>query len=142
MLEQVGNYIDENILHSAVWDNADEKTRKKAINNSIRTFNTFLKKYYKDEIPVDHLSEQVLWMLKIDDSVQRAELGMSYIQVDGVSINISEMDRTICPYVCKVLNVPVGFLSRRRVGSYALHVSDTSRGGCRCMGGHRGRVGC
>lgn len=132
MLIEIGNYIDDNILQSSVWDKADAKTRKKALNNATKILNTFLKKYYPTEIPVDHLAEQVIWMLKIDDTLQRSELGITYIQVDGISMNVSNIDRTICPYIMKSFNLPPGFLSGRRVGRYNFTTNDTFRGGCRC----------
>lgn len=132
MLVEIGKYIDENILQSAVWDNADDRVRQKAINNATRILKSNLSKYYPDTIPVEHLAEQVIWMLKIDDSLQRAEMGITYIQVDGISMNISDVDRTICPFIYKALKLPKGILNRRRVVSYNLNVSDTFRGGCRC----------
>lgn len=132
MLVEIGKYIDENILQSAVWDNADDRVRQKAINNATRILKSNLSKYYPDTIPVEHLAEQVIWMLKIDDSLQRAEMGITYIQVDGISMNISDVDRTICPFIYKDLKLPKGILNRRRVVSYSLNTGDTFRGGCRC----------
>lgn len=132
MLVEIGRYIDENILQSAVWDSADDRVKKKAINNATRILKTNLSKYYPDTIPVEHLAEQVIWMLKIDDSLQRAEMGITYIQVDGISMNISDIDRTICPFIYKALKLPVGYLNRRRVANYNLKICDTFRGGCRC----------
>ena len=132
MLVEVGKYIDENILQSAVWDNADDRVRQKAINNATRILTMHLNKFYKDGIPVEHLAEQSIWMLKIDDSLQRAEMGITYIQVDGISMNISEMDRTICPFIYRALNLPKGYLNRRRVGRYNFSNKDAFRGGCRC----------
>lgn len=132
MLVEIGNYIEENILQSAVWDNADDRVRQKAINNATRILKTNLSKYYPDNIPVEHLAEQVIWMLKIDDSLQRAEMGITYIQVDGVSMNISDIDRTICPYIYRALKLPKGILNRRRVVGYSLTACDNFRGGCRC----------
>lgn len=118
MLNEVNTFIDENILHSKVWDMADDTTKKKAINNAKRTLTLMLPNYYKNEVPVEHVAEQCIWMLKIDDSIQRSELGVTYIQVDGVSMNISEKDRSIAPFICKAFNLPVGF-NKRRVGTYS-----------------------
>ena len=118
MINAVNNFIEENILHSKVWDVADEKTRTKAINNAKRTLTMLLPKHYKDGVPVEHVAEQCIWMLKIDDSVQRSELGVTYIQVDGVGINIRDKDRSVAPYICKILNLP-NDTTKRRVGTYS-----------------------
>ena len=77
----VDEYIAENVLQSKVWDVADSRTRTKAINNAQRILRMMLPNKYKsdEEIPVEHIAEQSIWMLKIDDSLQRSELGITYI---------------------------------------------------------------
>lgn len=118
MLNEINEFINENILHSKVWDVADEKTKVKAINNAKRTLNMLLPKQYEKGIPTEHIAEQCIWMLKIDDSIQRSELGITYIQVDGVSMNISDKERSIAPFICKAFNLPNGY-TKRRVGMYS-----------------------
>ena len=119
MVDQVNNYISANILHSKVWDVANETVRLKAVNNAERVLKMMLPKYYPDTVPVDHLAEQVLWMLKIDDSIQRSELGVTYIQIDGIAMNISEKDRSIAPFIYRALDLPEGYFNRRRVARYS-----------------------
>lgn len=133
MLDAVNEYIDLNVLQSSVWDNADIKTRTKALNNSKRILTLHLNKYYKDNIPVEHLAEQCIWMLKIDDTLQRSEMGVTSVQIDGISVSMTQLDRTIAPFICRALNIPIGFLHKRRVGSYDIRTKrDNFRGGCLC----------
>jgi hypothetical protein len=119
MLEQVTQYIQENILHSKLFDTATPEQRNKAVNQAINTLLRYLPDVYKDveSLPVEDVAEQVLWLLKIDDSIQRAEMGATMITVDGIQIQISQMDRTIAP---SILNL-YGYKDtrRRRVGSYS-----------------------
>lgn len=119
LFEKVSLYIEENVLHSKVWDSSDMKIKKKALNNSVIVLNNLLSKFYKNGIPVDHVCEQILWILKIDDSIQRSELGITYIQVDGVSMNISEKDRSVAPYILRSLNLPLSYFNRRRTARYS-----------------------
>lgn len=121
-------YIERNILHSKPYDSATPETRRKAVNQAINTLFRQLDVYETvEDIPVEDIAEQVLWLLKMDDSMQRAELGATSISVDGVSISFSEMDRTIAPTVLNLYGLRT--TKRRRVGSYAVPVRDTSRVG-------------
>lgn len=124
-LLDVTAYIDENIYHSAIWDEADEKTRKKAVNNSIQILTTYLKSHFTAEadIPVNILANQIVWFMRVDDTFLRAEMGASYIQMSGVMVNIKDKDRTIAPYVLDALGISpdavTGGITKRKVGRYA-----------------------
>ena len=118
-LETIDNYIADNVLHSKVWDLSDDKVKQKAINNAERVLKMMLPNHYKNDVPVEHIAEQSIWMLKIDDSLQRAEMGITYINVDCIAMNISEKDRSIAPYVIRALNLPNGYFNKRRVGRYS-----------------------
>lgn len=124
-LTDVTAYIDENIYHSAIWDEADATTRAKAINNCIALLTTLLKAYYKVEadIPVDILAHQTVWFMRIDDTFLRAEMGASYIQMAGVMVNIKDKDRSIAPYVMDTLGITpdalTGGITKRKVGRYS-----------------------
>lgn len=121
----VTQFIDENIYHSAIWDEADDTARRKAVNNSIdlllRTFSNFYT--VETDIPTNILSNQVVWFMRIDDTFLRAEMGASYIQMSGVMVNIKDKDRSIAPYVLDCLGVTpdalTGGVTKRKIGSYS-----------------------
>jgi predicted AlkP superfamily phosphohydrolase/phosphomutase len=119
MLDLVTQYIQDNILHSKVFDNATPEQRNKAVNQAINTLLRYLPDVYRDResIPVEDVAEQVLWLLKIDDSLQRAEMGATMITVDGISIQMREMDRTIAPTILNLYGIKDS--RKRRVGSYS-----------------------
>lgn len=125
----VNDFIAENILHSGVWDSATAEQKKKAVNQSERTLKRLFPRIYTGEIPVEHLAEQSIWILKIDDMVQRAEMGATNISVDGISISYSQKDRSVCPFIMEVLNLSEGWNLRRKVGSYTTHLFDSNRKG-------------
>ena len=128
-VSNVNSFINENILHSNVWDNASEVQKSKAVNQSIRTLEKYFKDRYKGEVPVDHVAEQCIWILKIDDMFQRAELGATQISIDGISISFQQIDRTICPYILDCFNLPPTWNIKRKVGGYATTIHDSFRKG-------------
>ena len=119
ILQEVDYFISENILHSEVWDTSDGTKRNKAVNQATRTLMRLFPKVYTDPttIPFEHLAEQSIWIMKIDDSFQRAELGVTFLMVDGISMNISDKDRSVAPFILEVNKVSNGF-NKRIVGSY------------------------
>ncbi|MGG4390482.1 hypothetical protein ABEU97_20320 [Priestia megaterium] len=119
MLEQVSAYISDNILHSKLFDNATAEQKNKAVNQAMNTLLRYLPDVYKDResLPVEDVTEQVLWLLKLDDSMQRAEMGAIMITVDGVSVQMKEMDRTIAPAILNLYGIRD--TRKRKVGSYS-----------------------
>ena len=128
--QELNVYIDENILHSECWDRATEKQRVKALNNSRRTLSRLFSDRYKgEEIPVEHLAEQAVWMLRIDETIQKAETGVTSINVDGLGISISQKDNTVAPFILSVFNLSEGWNSRRKVMPYKTSLFDNNRKG-------------
>ncbi|PEM65333.1 hypothetical protein CN613_25665 [Bacillus pseudomycoides] len=117
VFEDVQSFIDENILHSDVFDAADEKKKQKAVKNAENVLYT----YYGSTrfIPVSAISYQAIWLLQIDDSVRRADQGVTNVNVMGISISMLQIDRSISPQVLRMLG--------RRVGRYDLEIEDTNR---------------
>lgn len=129
--EEITNYINDNIYHSSVWDEAEDTQRKKAINNSIAILLNILSDYYTadTDITTDVIAQQTVWFMRIDDTFLRAEMGISYIQMSGVMLTITDKDRSIAPYVLDKLNISPdaitkGF-SRRKVGRYSGRIVGT-----------------
>ena len=128
MASAVDTYIKTNILHSDAWDMCSMDTKNKAVNNAMRILTRFFPATYKDNMPIEHVAEQSVWMLRVDDMFQRAELGATYINCDGVAINLAQKDRTLAPFIMQVNGVTAGF-GTRKVGRYAVGISDTRRKG-------------
>ena len=123
-LSAVNEYISNNIFHSSTWDSLQSADQLKAVGNYIDVLTTRLKDYFPDEqsIPVNVLANQTVWFVRIDDTFLRAEMGVTYIQMSGVMVNIKDKDRSISPYVLDYLGITpdalTGGLSRRKVGQY------------------------
>lgn len=131
ILLKISQFIDKNVFQSKCWDLANDVQRQKAVNNSIRILQAYLPDIYSDDIPIDHLAEQVIWYMKIDDTFQRSELGAKSMSVDGFSISVDSKDRSIAPYVLRVNNIAVdpktGSMIVRKIGRYS-RPSNTKRG--------------
>lgn len=131
LVDTVGAYIDANIFHSGVWDEADVTQRTKAVNNCVALLTATLPKYFPtvDDIEDDILANQVVWFMRIDDTFLRAEMGATYIQMSGVMVNIKDRDRSISPYVLDRLGISAdaitGGVTKRKVGSYSHRVIGT-----------------
>lgn len=128
---EVAKFIDENIYHSKLWDNADSKERLKAVNNSERILKRLLSRYIDKEVPVEYLSEQAVYLMRLDDTFLRAELGATNITLDGMSVSIKDKDRSISPAVLDSLGITpdaiTGGLTRRKVGKYITCLGDGYR---------------
>lgn len=119
MLDQVSLYVEENILHSKLFDNATPSQKNKAVNQAMNTLLRYLPAVYKsrESLPVEDVAEQVLWLLKMDDTMQRAEMGTTMISVDGMQVMVKEMDRTIAPAIMNLYGIRD--TRRRKVGNYS-----------------------
>lgn len=132
-VEEINQYILVNVLQSKVWDSSDFTHKRKAINTAERTLKRVLPDIYPKDQPIDieHLSEQVIWIMKIDDSLQRSELGVKSITLDGISISMDQKDRSIAPFILEANDLSVdgftGGVCKRKVGSYGTYPMDSYR---------------
>jgi hypothetical protein len=117
MFEEVKSFIETNILQSSLFDSADTARQQKAVNNALAN----LRNYYGEarEIPSEAVAYQTLWLLNIDDSIQRAGQGVTSVSVAGMSISMLNIDRSIAPEVLRMLG--------RRIGRYETRIQDTFR---------------
>lgn len=121
VFEDVQSYIDENILHSDVFDAADVNKKQKAVKNAENVLYSYYRQFNPEENPIQiaAVAYQTIWLLQIDDSVRRAEQGITNVNVMGISISMLQIDRSISPQVLRMLG--------RRVGRYDLEIQDTYR---------------
>lgn len=122
--EEATMFIDEHILHSEVFDNATEKQKKKAFNQSLMTLPDFIK---EENITVRDVAEQMVFLFKLDATIQRADLGVTFITVDGVQMTINDRERVLAPSIMRRHNINT--TKPMRVGSYHNSLHDTFRYG-------------
>lgn len=115
----VEKYIDDNILQSVLWDAADARVRLKAVNNAYESLTRLLPDVFDTRpVEVDDIAQQAVFLLKIDDSFQRAELGVVQMSIDGMTLIFRDRDYTIAPYISGKYGITVVNGKRRRTASY------------------------
>lgn len=127
--EEVKQFIDDNILQSVLWDACDEAVQKKAVNNAELNLKTLLPDIYQkmEVIPVEDIAQQAIFLLKIDDSFQRAELGVVQMSIDGMTLIFRDRDYTIAPFITGKYGITVVNGKRRRTASYIVDPYATFR---------------
>lgn len=123
-ITEVTGYIAKNILHSELYDTATDDRRSRAVNQAVLTLQDHIT---EEDLALRDVAEQVLFLFKLDSTIQRAELGVNYVMVDGVQLTISEKDRTLAPSIMK----RHGIVSthKRLVGRYHTDLYNTFRFG-------------
>lgn len=129
LFDAVKEFIDENILQSTLWDASSPEVQKKAVNNAELNLKTLMSDIYKglDAIPTDDIAQQAIFLLKIDDSFQRAELGVIQMSIDGMTLIFRDRDYTIAPYISGKYGITVVNGRRRRTAGYRVDPATSYR---------------
>lgn len=122
--EKVDSYIQENLLNSEVYDSATAERQLKAFNQSRTTLSDFIK---TDKITIRDVAEQVVFLFMIDHTIQRAELGVTFVTVDGIQMTINDRDRVLAPSIMRRHNIRT--TTPARVGRYHTDLHHTFRYG-------------
>lgn len=109
-------YFETEVLHNQPWLDAEETTRKRALKNAenvlYETFTSFNSE--KKPLPAKAIYEQALWLLRKDDNVRQAEMGITNINLSGeLSISMSQNQSDIAPTVKTIIRS-----ARGKVGRY------------------------
>lgn len=134
ILNRVQSYIDVNIYNSTVWDSLEDQQKIKAIYNSHRMLVRLLPDIFAQTdastIDLDDLVAQIMWLIKRDDSTDRADQGATMLTLGEMTIMFdpNKTGNLIAPE----LVVKYGLSEngqRRRVGRYYVPIEDTARTG-------------
>ena len=106
-------YFATNVLHNAEWVEADLATKTRALNNATNQLYRFYKYYNPETSPIksEAIYEQALWLLRFDDALRKADMGVQALSVAGVSISLKNAPS----YICTEAKTIIG----RKVGQYA-----------------------
>lgn len=104
-------YFNDNVLHATEWSEADDSTKQKALNNAENQLYRYYKSYDKVDNPVDDIAvfEQALWLLRLDDSIRKAEQGVKQLSVNGITIAVDRAASYIAPEVTRILGRRIGW---------------------------------
>jgi hypothetical protein len=100
-LAEAQAYFDSYVLHSEAWDEATTTQQTKALNQAEKDLYEVFTDYdindVTKQLPNEAIFEQALWLLRIDDALQQAEMGVRSVSVEGISISISSPPPRIAP---------------------------------------------
>ncbi|WP_163530881.1 hypothetical protein [Halobacillus ihumii] len=117
-LQAAETYFTEEVFENAAWVNADEPDKKRALKNASNILYRYYSQYDPEKRPIPNQAvfEQTHWLLKISEARKQAEAGVTSYSVDGISVSLSQVDRTIAPQAKMVLGRRVGRSISTRVG--------------------------
>jgi len=103
-------YFSTNVLWSEEWDTATTVQKEKALTNAENQLYRYYKNYDITNKPIDNIAvyEQALWLLRLDDSIRKAEQGVKNISIQRINIAIDSASSYIAPEVKRILGVRVG----------------------------------
>lgn len=129
--KEVCEYVGAYLFNTEEWEQATEQQKQKAINQAGRTLLNTLGDFYKMGIPVEHLAEQCNWIVRVDSMVAKAEMGVTSLSIDGMSVSLSQRNNSICPFVLDAFSLPSDWvnLKKRKVGKYQTTLFDSHRKG-------------
>lgn len=100
-------YFSANVLWTDEWDAANATTKGKALTNAENQLYRYYNSYDIEDstkwIPDNAVYEQALWLLRLDDSIRKAEQGVRQISVKGVTISVDRAASYIAPEVVRIL---------------------------------------
>lgn len=111
--EDAVSYIENEVLHNQAWLEASEAVRKRALKNAENELYQVFKRYNKETKPVPNVAifEQAMWLLRKDETILRAEQGVTNVNLSGaIQMSVSGKTSRIAPSVTQLLG--------RRVGRY------------------------
>lgn len=128
---EICEYVNTHLFNTGEWEQATEQQRTKAINQAGRTLLNVLGDFYKMGIPVEHIAEQSNWIVRVDNMVSKAEMGVTSISIDGMSVSLAKRDNSICPFVLDSFGLPSDWATcrKRKVGRYQTTLFDSNRKG-------------
>ena len=108
-------YFEEEVLHNGPWAAADEGTRKRALKSAENELYNEYTRYDREKNPMPEkaIFEQALWLLRKDDSILKAEMGVTNINISG------EFSMGLGGKVAKISPNAMKFLRTRKVGRYS-----------------------
>lgn len=105
-------YFQTQVLWTDEWDSATATQKEKALTNAENQLYRYYRQYDIDDstkwIPAIAVYEQALWLLRLDDSIRKAEQGVRQINVRGVTISLDRAASYIAPEVIRILGRRIG----------------------------------
>ncbi len=106
-VEDADTYFDTEVLWAEEWTQANATTKGKALTNAenqlYRHYTTYDITDEDEQIDSTAVYEQALWLLRLDDTIRKAEQGVKSVSVSGINVTIDKSASYIAPEVVKML---------------------------------------
>ncbi len=103
-------YFATQVLHNDEWVAADPAQKQRALANAkallYRVYRNFSES--TKPIPDKAVYEQALWLLRVDETIRKAEMGVKIISVSGMQIAVDKAPRTIAPQAVLIIGRRAG----------------------------------
>jgi hypothetical protein len=114
-------YFTTEVLHNTEWVTADGDMKSRSLKQAERMLYQVFKKYNATSKPLPEIAifEQAIYLLRKDETVRKAEMGVTNTSVAGISISAKGASR-ISPEVYQIILADGGM----RVGRYDNYRED------------------
>lgn len=104
-VEMADSYFRNEVLHNEAWVNADLDTKNRALKNAENTLYRYYRTFDRVEKPLPEIAvyEQAYFLLLVDETIQKAALGVTQVSVSGISISVNPMGYPIAPEVRQLM---------------------------------------
>lgn len=118
-------YFQNEVFLNDLWVNASESDKQRALKNA----ENMLYRYYpmldpeKRPLPHKAIFEQAYFLMLVDETIQKAALGVKQVSVSGVSVSLNGSTYPISPEVKLIVSKELGVVGGAgsvRVGRYSL----------------------
>jgi hypothetical protein len=108
-------YFQTEVLHNQLWLDASNDQKTRALKNAENMLYRFYKRFNPTTKPIDEkaIYEQAYFLLMVDETIQKAALGVKQVSVSGLSISVDAPSYPISPEVKMIVG-------GNRVGRYRL----------------------
>jgi hypothetical protein len=110
-------YFQTEVLHNQLWLEASPDQKQRALKNAENMLYRFYRGYDPINNPIDEKAvyEQSYFLLMVDETIQKAALGVKQVSVSGLSISVDAPQYPIAPEVKMIVGA-----SGLRLGRYRL----------------------
>lgn len=103
-------YFATKVLHNDEWVQADPAQKQRALNAATEQLYRVYKNYNATTkpLPDEAVYEQAIWLLRMDDSIRKAEQGVKQVSVGGIMVSVDNIDLKVAPQAAMILGRRMG----------------------------------
>lgn len=110
-LQTADAYFSTQVVLNDSWVSADNDTKQRALNNASNMLYRYFRTFDPIEkpLPDEAVFEQAYFLLLVDETIQRASLGVTNVTVSGISITVANPRYPISPETKMIIEAVGGY---------------------------------